>query len=98
MCQSLRNTSAPDACPARPASVSRRDRIVSLARLHLQIMIARAQSHAAERTIKLLVGRRVADCVLAAHLLLQLFKNLRKGVLLAHVKDSPARFFRHRAE
>src|ERR1700682_6105232 len=73
----------------------RRGRVIPLARLNLEVAIARTEIDAAERAVALLVGGSVSNCVLAAQLVLQLCKNVWQRMLFVHTKNAPTGLFRH---
>src|SRR5690349_4075600 len=61
-------------------------------------MVGGAQIDAAETAVVLVVGGSVPDGVLAAHLVLQFFKDLGKRVLAIHPKNTAAGVVRHSLE
>src|SRR2546426_3533412 len=69
--------------------------VVALPRLHLEVLVPRADLEVTERTVFLLVGRRVADRILAAHLFLELVEDVLQGVFAIDAEHTSASLFGH---
>src|ERR1700687_435562 len=80
--------------PGRPGllflPILRPDCVVSLTRLHLQILVGQAQVDFSERAILLVIDGRVTDGVLAAHLILQFFEDVLQRMLPVHLQHMRA--------
>src|SRR5437016_8821110 len=74
------------------------NRVVALARLHLQVLVGGADLKFTERTVLFRIGGRVTDRVLAAHLFLNLAEDVVERGLAVHLEHAPASVVGHAAQ